>query len=547
MQVLEDKALQLTLPAPLAEKTVQSIDRCKIVQDLGTRKNVVVYWDYNEAATLTHILDEVKPNPEVPDVLSPILRDYNWPGVFKPFDHQKDTASFLSLRRRAFCFNEAGTGKTSAAIWATDYLINIGEVKRALIICPLSIMQSAWQADIFKTAMHRTCGVAHGTVDKRKKVIEGTYEFVVINFDGVHTVFEDLNKAAFDLIIVDEANAYKSATTRRWKTLAKLIKPETRLWMMTGTPAAQSPVDAFGLARLISPVRVPKYSGAWRDRVMNQISRFKWIPKHNATEQVHTALQPAIRFTKKECLDLPEVVYQTREVPLSPQTQKYYNVLKKQLLVEAAGEQISAVNAAASLNKLLQISGGAVYTDKREVVQFDIKPRLNALEEVLDETLNKVVVFVPFIHTIDVIQEHLKSNHVSCEVIQGSVSAGERTRIIQRFQDSPDPRVLIIQPQSAAHGITLTAADTVVFWSPVMSVETYLQCVARIDRVGQRNTMTVVHLQGSDVERKIYNMLQGKVDSHQKLVDLYKQELEDSDEREYGRGGQSIFGDPDGA
>jgi SNF2 family DNA or RNA helicase len=470
------------------------------------------------------------------------MRDYNWPGVFKPFDHQKDTASFLSLRRRAFCFNEAGTGKTSAAVWAADYLMTLGHVQRVLIICPLSIMQSAWQADIFKTAMHRTCGIAHGTAEKRKKVIGSTYEFVVINFDGVHTVFDDIQKANFDLIIVDEANAYKTTTTRRWKTLAKLVRPDTRLWMMTGTPAAQSPIDAFGLARLISPDRVPKYSGAWRDRVMNQLSRFKWVPKHNATQQVHDALQPAIRFTKKDCLDLPEVVYQTRDVPLSPQTLKYYNALKKQLLIEAAGEQISAVNAAASLNKLLQISGGAVYTDKRQVVEFDIRPRLSALEEVLDETLNKVVVFVPFIHTIEVIKEHLNDNHISCEVIQGSVSLSERTHIIQRFQNDPEPRVLIIQPQSAAHGITLTAADTVVFWSPVMSVETYLQCIARIDRVGQRNTMTVVHLQGSDVERRMYSMLQGKVDSHQKLVDLYKQELEEDDERGYGRGGESLLG-----
>jgi SNF2 family DNA or RNA helicase len=541
MQVLENKALQLTLPAPLAEKTVELIDRCKVVQDLGTRKNVVVFWDYDESCTLVQILDAAKPNPEVPEILSPMLRDYGWPGIFKPFDHQKDTASFLSLRRRAFCFNEAGTGKTSAAVWAADYLMTLGHIRRVLVICPLSIMQSAWQADIFKTVMHRTCGIAHGAAEKRKKVINSTYEFVVINFDGVHTVFDDLQKADFDLIIVDEANAYKSTTTRRWKTLAKLIKSDTRLWMMTGTPAAQSPVDAFGLARLISPERVPKYSGAWRDRVMHQLSRFKWVPKHNATQQVHDALQPAIRFTKKECLDLPEVVYQTRDVPLSPQTEKYYNALKKQLLVEAAGEQISAVNAAASLNKLLQISGGAVYTDKRQVVEFDIRGRLNALEEVLDETLNKVVVFVPFIHTINVIKDHLNDNHISCEVIQGSVSLNERTKIIQRFQSDSEPRILIIQPQSAAHGITLTAADTVVFWSPVMSVETYLQCIARIDRVGQRNTMTVVHLQGSEVERKMYAMLQGKVDSHQKLVDLYKQELEEDDERKYRRSGESVL------
>ena len=86
-------------------------------------------------------------------------------------------------------------------------------------------------------------------------------------------------------------------------------------------------------------------------------------------------------------------------------------------------------------------------------------------------------------------------------------------------------RSLIIQPQAASHGVTLTAADTVVFWSPVMSVETYLQCIARIDRVGQKNSMTVVHLQGSEVERRVYSMLQSKVDSHESLVELYKQEL----------------------
>jgi len=85
--------------------------------------------------------------------------------------------------------------------------------------------------------------------------------------------------------------------------------------------------------------------------------------------------------------------------------------------------------------------------------------------------------------------------------------------------------VLIIQPQAASHGVTLTAANTVVFWSPVMSVETYLQCIARMDRVGQQNKMTVVHLQGSDVERRVFEMLQNKVDMHNKLVDLYQTEI----------------------
>jgi SNF2 family DNA or RNA helicase len=268
---------------------------------------------------------------------------------------------------------------------------------------------------------------------------------------------------------------------------------------------------------------------AWRDKVMHQVTRFKWVPKKTAQEDVFNALQPAIRFTKAECLDLPDVTHQTRVVPLTTQVTAYYKRLVSQLLIQAAGEQITAVNAAAALNKLLQISGGAVYTDNHEVVEFDISPRLNALEEVLDETTNKVVVFIPYTHTIDVVSEHLTKRGYSNEIIQGSVSPTKRADIIQRFQTQQHPRVLVIQPQAASHGITLTAADTVVFWSPVMSVETYLQCIARIDRVGQKNRMTVVHLEGSDVEKKMYQMLQGKVDSHQQLVDLYKQELESNE------------------
>jgi SNF2 family DNA or RNA helicase len=527
MDIVDDAAVQFTASNNFASEIKARVERSEIIKDHKHSKELLVCWDHGEMKTLASYLDNFLPSQNIPKIPSPMQRDYMWPGFYTPFAHQRDTAYFLSIRQRAFCFNEAGTGKTSAAVWASDYLMNQGIIKKVLIICPLSIMYSAWQADIMKTAIHRTCGVAHGSSTKRKKILDENFDFTIINYDGTTVILEELQKAKFDLIIVDEANAYKGPNTKRWKTLAKLIEPTTWLWLMTGTPAAQSPIDAFGLAKLVSPARVPKFSTAWRDRVMVQVTKFKWVPKHIATDEVFRALQPAIRYTKKECLDLPEVVYQTRDVPLTPQVAKYYAALKKQLLIEAAGEQISAVNAAASLNKLLQISAGAVYTDKHDVVQFDIAPRLNALKEVLEETTNKVVVFVPFLHAIDIVGEFLTKEGVTNEVIKGSVSARDRSDIINRFQTSPDPRVLIIQPQSAAHGITLTAADTVVFWSPVMSVETYLQCIARIERVGQVNKMSVVHLRGSEVEKKIYDMLQGKVDSHQKLVDLYKQELEE--------------------
>jgi SNF2 family DNA or RNA helicase len=527
MEVIENTIIKAALPYQLADAVVSRLTQSEVLADHGSTKEVAVYWGQHEAQCLARVLDDNRPALALPEVPAPILRDYDWPGIFTPFEHQKATAAFLSLRQRAFCFNEAGTGKTSAAIWAADYLMKLGLIKNVLVICPLSIMYSAWQADIFKTAMHRTCGVAHGASSKRYKVLEQPYDFVVINYDGINVVQDALIKKPFDLIIVDEANAYKTTSTKRWKTLAKLITPHTWLWMMTGTPASQSPLDAYGLARLISPQRVPRFATAWRDHVMYQVTRFKWNPRDDSRTKVFNALQPAIRFTKKECLDLPELTYQLRAVPLSLQAQKYYRDLKREMMIEAAGEQISAVNAAASLNKLLQISGGAAYTDGRGVIEFDVTPRLNALQEVLDETSNKLLVFVPYRHTIEVVKKFLDAKGYSNEVISGDVTAKARALIIDKFQTQPDPHVLVIQPQAASHGVTLTAADTIVFWSPVMSVETYLQCIGRIDRVGQRNKTTVVHLQGSEAERRVYDMLHGKVDTHSKLVDLYKQVVEE--------------------
>jgi len=123
----------------------------------------------------------------------------------------------------------------------------------------------------------------------------------------------------------------------------------------------------------------------------------------------------------------------------------------------------------------------------------------------------------------------LEKSGISNEIISGNVTANNRSAIFNLFQTTAHPRVLLIQPQAASHGVTLTAADTVVFWSPVMSVETYLQCIARIDRVGQKNKMTVIHLQGSEVERRMYTMLQNKVDMHEQLIDLYREEIEEGE------------------
>lgn len=516
MQIIDNKALLFNTRK--AHQITSIIPKSKVLEERDGVAKIMVNWDYDEARLLRNL--------GIRNVPSPIEGRYDWPGMYSPFDHQKDTASFLTVHPRCFVFNEAGTGKTAAAAWAADYLMKKGKVSKVLIVCPVSIMDTAWRADLFRTLMHRSVAIAQGSRAQREKVLQGNYEFVIINFDGVKVVREHLEAYGFDLIIVDEANAVKSVSTDRWKALASLVKPTTRLWMMTGTPASQSPLDAYGLAKLVNPEAVPRFFGRFRDQVMLKINQYKWVPKQDAQTTVFNILQPAIRFTKEDCLDLPELLYSTRDVPLTAQQNRYYKQIKTEMATLAAGEEITAVNAASMINKLLQISQGAVYSDERAVVEFDVSNRIAELLDVIASTDRKVLVFVPYRHTLDMLVAKVEEAGYSTAFIHGGVPAGVRAATITQFQTEDDPRVLLMIPQATAHGITLTRADQVVWWGPVNSTEIYIQANARAHRAGQTSNVTVTHLQGSPVERRMYTLLQGKIDMHTALVDLYRQELD---------------------
>ena len=518
MQIIDNKALLLRLRNP--HRVTSVIPKSKVISQ-GAKatdpSEVLVHWTLETAQVLKNL--------GLKSVPSPILGKYKWPGMFKPFIHQRDTAAFMTLHRRAYCFSEPGTGKTSACAWAADYLMTLKAVRRVLVICPLSIMGAAWQSDLFKTLMHRSVAIAHGSRGKRIKVIDSDAEFVIINFDGVEIVQEELKRGGFDLVIIDEANAIKTPTTKRWRAINSLIAADTWVWMLTGTPASQSPTDAYGLAKMLQPSSVPQYFGSFRDQVMYKITQFKWAPKPFAKDVVFRTLQPAIRFTKEECLDLPELLYTTRHVALTKQQIKYYDLLKKQFLVEAAGESISAVNAAVAINKLLQISSGAVYTDTKNVIEFDISGRYAVLLEAIEESSHKVLIFVPFRHAINILEEKLIKDGYTVDVIHGGVSATNRTAIFQRFQTEDTPRVLVIQPAAASHGVTLHAANTVVWWGPVTSFETYAQANARVHRAGQKNPCLVVRLSGSRVEQQLYQALEAREEHMFNLLDLYREEM----------------------
>lgn len=515
MEIIENRALLITTKQ--ADIIANLIPKSKVLERRGSTGKVLVHWGLEECQILRNL--------HIRNVPHPILGKYNWPGVYRPMGHQRTMASFMASHKRNYNLSSPGVGKTSAAAWAADYLMSQGIIKRVLVLCPLSIMESAWQSDLFKTAMHRTVGIAYGTREKRAAVIKGNYEFVIMNHDGVKIMQKELLEAAFDLIIIDELTFFKSSQSDRSKSLHAIIRPNTWVWGMTGTPAAQAPTDAYGLAKVVRPDSIPKFFGRFRDEVMVKVTPFKWAPKPNAKDTVFKLLQPAIRFTKEECLDLPSITYTSRHIPLTKQQEVYYKKIKSQMAVAVAGVQITAVNAATLINKLLQISQGCIYGEDREVLEFDVSNRYNELVDIVNQSEHKVIVFVPYTHTISMLQNRLQADGITCDTISGDVAVSKRTGIFKAFQTEENPKVILIQPQSAAHGVTLTAADTVVWWGPVASTETYLQANARAHRNGQKNKVTVVHLEGSAAERRIFSLLQNNIDVHQSIVDLYKQEI----------------------
>jgi SNF2 family DNA or RNA helicase len=488
-------------------------------------------YDYNGTplVVLPHKLDEVKIlNNLGIKAPSPILHYYDWPGNFTPYAHQKNTAAFLTLHQRCLVLNEIGTGKTQSALWAADYLMKHGKVKKVLIVSPLSTLERVWADAIFTGFVHRRFSVLHGTAERRLKMLKKEADFYIVNHDGFGIIGKEAT-GMFDLVIVDEAAVLRNPSTKRFKVFRKWLdnNPETRLWLMTGTPTPNAPTDAWALAKLVNSPLVTKTFTAFRDQVMMQVSQWKYIPRPEALNIVRHILQPAIRYMREECFDLPSTVVQTRSVSLTPEQAKHYKQMLKHFITELAEEQkhgtITAVNEAVKLQKLVQIACGVAYGDNGENIELDCSPRVNLVKEIIEEAGEKVIVFVPLTGTLHMLEKEL-SKHWSCAVVNGAVSSSQRNKIFHDFQKEKDPRVLIAHPATMAHGLTLTSASTIIWYGPINQNEQYTQANGRIERIGKRHVSNVIHIEATDLEHKMYERLQNKQKMQGLLLDLVQQQ-----------------------
>jgi SNF2 family DNA or RNA helicase len=471
--------------------------------------------------------------------VAPILFNYDWPirPPHRPFDHQRATSAFLTLHPRCFLLNDIGTGKTLSVLWALDHLMQQGFVKKALILSPLSTLETVWLNEIFSNFLSRAKAVVvYGSREKRMRLLNTEAQYYIINHDGLSVGTERANKQIklggiasfvrdnpdFNAIVVDEGSTYKDSGTLRYKVLKQVIHSKPYVWWLTGTIAAKEPVDAWAQARAVR-LDYAESQKNFKERTMYRVSTFKWLPRANAAQTTAEIIVPAIRFKREDCIDLPPFMTVDRSVELSPGQKKAYDDLKKQLRIMLKEGSVTAVNEAALRNKLIQISCGAVYGEQHQINKLDCSPRIAVMREVIETCNEKLLIFAPLTSVVNLLYDELKVDY-SVEVINGAVSAAKRAEVFRNFQSSESPRIIVADPRTMAHGLTLTAASTIIWYGPTDQPEVYIQANGRINRPGQVKSMLAVRLASTPIEREIFRRLDGRHNLQGMMLDIIRGE-----------------------
>jgi SNF2 family DNA or RNA helicase len=433
---------------------------------------------------------------------------------YKPYEHQKLTTEFLVANKRAFCWNDAGTGKTASCIWALIFLARQAVIRRVLIVCPLSTVRAVWQAELFKMMPAVKVACLIGTKSRRDKLLQTKPFICCINHDGIKVMKDELLEWSPDLIIFDESTAFKNVSTSRWKVANLLRKKSKFTWLLTGTPAPQAPTDLFGQGRLVCPDLVGRSFKMFQSMTMTCLDPFgyKWVARPNVEDILKNVIKPVIRFERQDCLDLPDVVSQKYEVAFSKKQELAFTKLKKDALIQIDNELITAANEGVMRSKLLQVCGGYVYgiEEQGSKPTIDLLPRerTEAVLDIITETKNGILIFSPFRNAIQKLYEEV-SKHTTAAIIIGDTSVKKRTRIFQAFQNE-EIKVIIAHPKTMGHGVTLTAADTVIWYIVSSDNELYEQANARINRIGQEKKMRVIHMISTSLEKNVLQRLEEK-------------------------------------
>ena len=424
-----------------------------------------------------------------------------------------------------------GTGKTITTISVMGALYQAGKIKKALIVCPLSIT-GVWREELNKFAdfdfvVAKLEGSSTKKIDTLRHMKGAPLQVAIINYESAWRLEKQLLEFDADIIVADESHKIKSNKTKQSKALHKLGAKARYKMMLTGTVITNKALDVFSQYKFIDPTVFGQSYYVFRNRYFNMTGYGNHTPvlkrfmERELTDRLHSI---AFRVNKAECLDLPEITNIIRYVDLENGTMRVYKDLVRDSFAELAGEEISVTNILVRILRLSQITGGFIGTDDSETIKCISKAKLEALEDIIDDALNedkKIVVIARFVEEIKAICRLLEKKKIQYSLMMGGVK--ERDVQVSQFQNDPNVQVFVGQIATAGHGITLTAASTMVFYSLDYSMSNFEQTKARIHRVGQKENCSYIYLIArGTVDEKILKALQTKADLARALVDDYK-------------------------
>lgn len=444
---------------------------------------------------------------------------------YNPHEYQKYATNFIIDHPVAAILLDMGLGKSVITLTAiNDLIYNSFEVNRVLVIAPLRVANNTWPDEIKKWdhLSHLTYSVVTGNKQQRLAALRQDVNLYIINRENLKWLVEDYGVPFFyDMIVIDELSSFKSYRSQRFKCLKKLRPHVKRIVGLTGTPSSNGLMDLWAEFRVLDMgQRLGRYITHYRTTYFdpdkrNQHMVFTYKPKPGAEQQIYQQISDiTISMKSKDYLKLPPLTMNTVKVHLSNQEAAVYDTMRDQLVVDTAGKQIDALNAASLSNKLLQMANGTVYDDNRNQVLIHDR-KLDALEDLIEAANGKpVLVAYWFKHDLERIKQRFEVREI------------KTTKDISDWNQGTIP-VGVIHPASAGHGLNLQAGGSTLIWYGLTwSLELYQQTNARLWRQGQTDPVVIHHIiTENTIDEDILAALKRKDKAQTALINAVKANL----------------------
>ena len=437
---------------------------------------------------------------------------------------------------------EMGCGKTLTAIAIAGAAYAAGKIERLLVVAPTSVV-AVWPKELQEYAEFKyTCRTLLGDKASRLKQLSDLEKFpfkalkvAVINYESTWRdgIFEALQEFDADMIIADESQRIKTHDAAQSKAMHQLGDQARYKLILSGTPVQNNAIDIYSQYRFLDPTVFGKNFYQFRNRyaIMGGFNRRQIVGYKDMDDLIRREHSIAFRITKEEAIDLPEQTFEVRHIQMDKKLADLYQRIKRDSYAEfETGGQITATTVLTKLLRLQQLAGGFLVTDDAAKPQLVSTAKLEALSDIVQDYVvdggKKLVIFARFVPEVKAIIDLMKKvlpDRKKAVSIYGEIKKEDRGAIVQQFQTDPDTVVFIGQIDTAGTGVTLTAADTCVYYSKNFNYAAYEQSLSRIHRIGQRNTCTYIDLvMEKTVDEMINRALAKKEDIAKTVVDNWR-------------------------